>query len=575
MTDTLPSTAPDPQSSLFGHPPLPSWLTEFRDNQWDVISRIHDAFRDRDVVVLQAPTGAGKSAIAEVSRRLLQTNGVYACTTKSLQDQYLRDFPYARVIKGRRNYLTQAGALDEHGYPIPVTHHVGVGDVPAGESAITCDDCTFSPDKGCNWCMSYSLCPYTVARTRASSADLAVANTSYLLADFRKGGDAKFAHRGLTTVDEADGIEDVILSTIEVDVTPHRQRQLSIQPPFRKTVLDSWITWVEAEAIPKVQRRLDAMGDPSDFSEARQHREYRSVGNLLVKLYELKEGLPRGRWVYDGYDSTEGNRHIIFRPVFVNRYGESMLWQHTEKVLIMSATILSADMLTDDIGLNRPFTFIDVPSTFPVENRPVHIVPIANMVYKEKDRAWPKMVRGIKGVLELHPNERILVHTVSYAFSKYLKAHLKLDPSPPTSLSRRPIITYDNSDGKERALNQYKAHPAAVLLAPSMDRGIDLPDDYCRVQVVAKVPWPNTSDKRINQRMYVANGRAWYTAQAVRTLIQMTGRGVRGPQDHAVTYILDEQFGSNLWKSKHLFPSWWVEAVNWRFPRWKLMGTGS
>jgi Rad3-related DNA helicase len=55
----------------------------------------------------------------------------------------------------------------------------------------------------------------------------------------------------------------------------------------------------------------------------------------------------------------------------------------------------------------------------------------------------------------------------------------------------------------------------------------------------------------------------------------MVGRGIRGPDDHAETYIVDGQFGSNVWhKSKHLFPNWWVDAVNWRFPVGKIKKLG-
>jgi Rad3-related DNA helicase len=42
----------------------------------------------------------------------------------------------------------------------------------------------------------------------------------------------------------------------------------------------------------------------------------------------------------------------------------------------------------------------------------------------------------------------------------------------------------------------------------------------------------------------------------------MTGRAVRNKDDHAITYIFDQQFASNLWrKNKMLFPDWWRESV--------------
>lgn len=55
----------------------------------------------------------------------------------------------------------------------------------------------------------------------------------------------------------------------------------------------------------------------------------------------------------------------------------------------------------------------------------------------------------------------------------------------------------------------------------------------------------------------------WYAVQAIRTMVQMTGRGVRSADDWAVSYILDSQFMSNIWgKRRQLLPSWWVEALD-------------
>jgi Rad3-related DNA helicase len=168
------------------------------------------------------------------------------------------------------------------------------------------------------------------------------------------------------------------------------------------------------------------------------------------------------------------------------------------------------------------------------------------------------MARGIEGVCNKYPNERILVHTVSYDLASYLYSEL--------DLGSRPIYTYRDSFERQEALNNYKASNNSVILAPSMDRGIDLPDDLCRVQIVAKIPFPNIKDKRIAARLHGSiGGKSWYKMQTIRTLIQMCGRGMRSKDDWVHTYILDSQFLTNLWKSKFLFAKWWTDAINWRF----------
>lgn len=100
-----------------------------------------------------------------------------------------------------------------------------------------------------------------------------------------------------------------------------------------------------------------------------------------------------------------------------------------------------------------------------------------------------------------------------------------------------------------------------------MDRGVDLKDDDCRVVVVAKVPFPYLGDKQVSARLHSPGGQAWYTVQTIRTLVQMTGRGVRHEDDWCESYVLDSVMLKQLWKKdKRLFPGWWAEAVDLKFP---------
>ena len=55
-------------------------------------------------IILEAPTGFGKSAVAITVALTLGTS--YICTsTKDLQTQYSRDFPFLKVAKGKNNFI--------------------------------------------------------------------------------------------------------------------------------------------------------------------------------------------------------------------------------------------------------------------------------------------------------------------------------------------------------------------------------------------------------------------------------------------------------------------------------------
>src|SRR3954469_13833711 len=88
--------------------PLPSWANVLRPAQRQAIDQVMASFSlGNQVVLLDAPTGSGKTLIAEMVRRAKGVRySTYVAHSKSLQDQFLRDFKYARVLKGRTNYPT-------------------------------------------------------------------------------------------------------------------------------------------------------------------------------------------------------------------------------------------------------------------------------------------------------------------------------------------------------------------------------------------------------------------------------------------------------------------------------------
>jgi ATP-dependent DNA helicase DinG len=75
-----------------------------RDNQGYVLNEISNALHsDYRYILLEAPTGSGKSAVGIAVALTLGSS--YICTsTKDLQAQYKRDFPFTRIAKGMDNF---------------------------------------------------------------------------------------------------------------------------------------------------------------------------------------------------------------------------------------------------------------------------------------------------------------------------------------------------------------------------------------------------------------------------------------------------------------------------------------
>jgi ATP-dependent DNA helicase DinG len=180
------------------------------------------------------------------------------------------------------------------------------------------------------------------------------------------------------------------------------------------------------------------------------------------------------------------------------------------------------------------------------------------MTRNNEDHARPLIAAAIEKVATLHPDSKILVHTVSYALNRFIEDSLR------QSDHRFRCITYNAAAEKRRAIDRYLSTPKSIFLAPSLDRGIDLPGDDCRVIVVCKVPFPSLGDKQISARMHGKGGQQWYSVKTIRSLIQMTGRGMRSADDFCESYILDKMFLESTWRrNKNLLPKWWVDALVW------------
>jgi Rad3-related DNA helicase len=536
----LPSL-PTPADLDYLNVKLPEWVSELRPHQWDAVEEIQDAYNDgTGLVWLDGPTGSGKTLIAELARRVVKKRMLYICSSKTLQDQFVKDFSYSRVLKGRSNYIPLDPAED-----------------------VTCSDCdkesVGDDDFDCTFCSPVWECPYEVAKRSALEAQVAVINTAYMMSEANYVGG--FSNRDLTVVDECDVLEGELMNFVSYQVTESVLRRLKLTAPKKGSHYATISRWLEDELQPALKKRAKELRGQGSLL-GRDLTTVRQVNALVRLQQETTTVLTRG--MNDGWVRDNDAGPLVLKPIRVDQFGTGMLWRHSRKWLCMSATIVSPQELEESLGVRDEMStrLVSVPMTFPVENRIIHAIPVANMVNREKEKAWPLMVEGINAVLQRHPGERTLVHSVSYALTQAIVRGVK----------GRPVFSYRNSGEREHTIRTYLETPGAVLVAPSLDRGVDFKGDQCRVIIIAKVPYPYLGDKQVSARMNGPGGKLWYAVQTVRSLVQMSGRGVRSKDDWCVTYILDSQFRKRVWKeNKSLFPGWWREAVDTRLTRRELL----
>lgn len=555
--------------------PRPGWMDEFRPGQWEASVEILDHFKaGKEVVFLSAPTGTGKTAVADTVLRCLG-GGLYSCMTKTLQDQVEKDFPYADVLKGRANYLP-ADVERQASNP----HIVKVKDLTCADCTkeLTSQRCEGCPDAAsyawgsvdeepadwhCAFCHPVQACSYTKAKMAALRSKMGVVNLAYLLAE--ANGPGMTSEQQVVVIDEGDELEEALMRYIEVTVPAKWRKKLKISNPDRKTVADAWVEWVGDEALPKVKKGLArlARDAKSDIIAARELKRLQKVHDDLRRVARTddRESPLVNGWVYTGYERQDTDDfNVTFKTIKVRGDADRVLWRHAEKKLIMSATLVSPQQMAEDLGLDRnQWAVVEMPSTFPKERRPILVEPVGYMRWEKEHRGIdPKTLNAMADAvierIERHANQRILVHTVSYKLNRFLVDQVK-------RRTGRPVATYDEAKDRDRSLTLLEQWPNTVLFAPSFERGVDLKGELCEVTIVPKIPYPNTSDKMISARMYTTGGRGWYAVQTIRKLCQMTGRGMRSADDRNVTYILDSAFLKLYREWKHILPPWWAEAL--------------
>ena len=504
----------------------------FRPYQLETALRAIAAF-DKGVkfVLIQAPTGIGKTLIAVLVAAMLELQLRYTCHSKQLQAQFCDDFPDAIELLGRNNY-----------------HCLKNPDLFPKLSAELCTytdphckSCVLK-DRGCapdgeGKCPCRTDCPYFVRKQMAMDADIAVLNTQYLLNVLNFG--SGFAPVPLLVLDEFDQTENPLLKGMELSFSERFLDKFGLPRPRPREKPDH--EWAQ-QCLQIVEQRIDRLRGTWGIDDLRSIHELEQKRRQLQ--FFIRE-VDDKNWVFDGSN---------WKPVWAHSYAHTFLWQYPHRVLGMSATMSPSRQLCHDVGITGSMEFIDVPSVFPPDRRRIHYCPAANMSYGSKEAEFPKLVTAVDNVLDQHPDKKGLVQCVSYGNVDQIMR-----------LTRYPnrLITHSAHDRQSKWLQFMESAKPMVLLSPSAERGIDLPYDCCRFIIIAKVPFPYLGDPQVAARLYRGKsaGRAWYEAATARRIVQATGRGMRAPDDFCVSYILDAAFGDFYSRNIAMFPRWWRESL--------------
>ena len=504
-----------------------------RDLQVEALAKVITAHKaGARYVVLEAPTGTGKSGLAVGLARYFERSFIGTLTAQ-LQEQY-------------------DGLFHEHG----VEKLLGAGKfscrkMPGASCATGRKEYT-----GKSACQAVAPgCPYAIQKAKALAAPICVGNFHSLLYNvaFAQGPDDAEDEgtandpriRPLMVVDEVHGLESMLLDHTGITL---RLNQFSFQTeelPKKDEGVEAYWKWIEKFVVQLKLEMSERMPDPKAKEKA---------GEILGKLVFALSSREEETWIPERgerQDGTLDDTWLAMKPLTVKRWGH-WLWGRGNFSLLMTATVINPGVLATSLGLNlSDGDYFEMPCPFPPENRPIYAANL-DMSMKARDESWPLMVEAIQKLLAHHATEKGLILTPSNKMMEYIMKGI----SDRTMRAR--LIPASGEDREARYNEHMNRKDPTVLLASGYWEGADLKDDSSRFQIIPQLPRPFWAGQ-VKARASIDPG--WYDFKTWQKMIQGLGRSVRSESDSVVSYVLDGAFMREMEKTKSLIPTWMRSAV--------------
>jgi Rad3-related DNA helicase len=567
---------------------------KFRQDQAEAIQKILDNFdKGKKFVIAEMPTGAGKSAIAYTVAHYYQTS-FYVTIQKFLQDQIMKDFGQPKKqglipvvdLKGRGNYtcthdsrqapilikmllkslnypdqvaqeaadyFSKKGSLD--GSPVKVRNEdvSKVIEMFGRETACDKGTCRIRDSTSrCKECfpsnqLESPYCPYWRRHGEAHRSRICLMNFRSFL--YQTALTRAFGKRELMVIDEAHNTESELLSFIGFSLNDKSFREYGVIFPKLSSAKD-YAKFLEDKRILDVIENIigiaKAAGDLSKEDEWQDIK--RRCENFLTTAGD-------GNWVclYKENTKTKGIWSTIeLKPVYVKDMANMFLFNMADKILMMSATILSPNVICTSLGIDKKDVFsVRFGSRFPIKNRPIYFDPVGSLSFKNKEKSMPDVIKKVDEILDKYKGMRGIVHTHNFEISRILTTKCR---------NRGRMLFQEHWETKTEMLQEHAESTDTVIVAPAMHEGLDLKDDLSRFQIIVKVPYPSLKDNpQLEARMQ--DSQEYYDWLTALKIVQSSGRSVRHEADWAHTYIIDSDFGWFQKKAANMLPKWFTEAL--------------
>ena len=575
---------------------------------------------DKKYIIIEAPVGVGKSAIAHTIAYHFN-NAYILVATKLLQDQYNHEFNNMALIKGKSNYMCKY-------------------------KKIQCNlaDCIYNPLMLVK-CKELDYCPYINAKRRATENSVVVTSYAYFFTWLNNSA-TDFSSRKILICDEAHlfaqhiinwatiniNIKEIdnkyhildneyidILSLLKVNLNDRIKSLNIIQNyqledgftnnnkdyiysiylllKYKLSLLNKIFTFINKGSTKQQKLYKYILAESSWGLEKKDiNKQVKDndeilyqlliIGNInninlpnrtanwykkrKMQIIYIKENLANFINNIDNFFNDikdDINNWIIYtdkdnlniKPLYAkNIFNKFIANYGIEHIVFMSATILSPKLFCQELGISKnEVNYIKVDSNFDPKKSPIYYSPIGDMSYKT-----------------FHNKEKCnilinnLIKMINNILNKYPKqkgiihtGNYNIASIIINNIDNIRLIKKKNNESNEQLLKRHMKLENSVLVSPSLGTGTDLKDDLSRFQIIVKLPFISLGDKAIKLRANLNS--EWYICDMFKNLIQSCGRSTRSEEDYSDTYILDSSFYNWVNTYQSWLPQSFLQRIIW------------
>ena len=584
---------------------LPFPHAEFRTGQRDVAEAAYKSASQGCAVMLQAPTGIGKTVGTLFpllkARPAKQIDKIFYLAAKTSGRQLALDA--LALIKGGASGLCRVPlrvlelvARDKtcehpdkacHGESCPLAR--GFYDkLAAARSAMIAEDC-FDKASVRRIALEHEVCPYYLSQEMVRWADVTVGDYNYYfdISAMLFGMTMLHQWRVALLVDEAHNLVERARKMYSAQLHQSDLKALrTTAPPELKHALDrlnrSWNAQykqqesdyqvypdIKEEFLLALQKACGAIADhlalhQADIDPVLQ-RFYFDLG-LFTRLAEVfgehslfdidKSAIKYGRGGKGM--AVLSLRNIVPAPFLKPRFAAA------SASVLFSATLSPWQFYSDTLGLPENTPWLDVASPFRAEQLAVRIETRISTRWRDRAASLEPIVELMARQFAAQPGNYLAFFSSFDYLQSVAQLLAQTHPDLPLWSQSRDMDELAKQEFIARFLPRGRGIGFAVL-GGAFGEGIDLPGDRLIGAFIATLGLPqlNVVNEHMKERMQDLFGAGYeyaYLFPGLQKVVQAAGRVIRTTSDQGTVFLIDDRFA--MPQVQQLLPRWWHVQLN-------------